>query len=326
MMKVSLKNYLIKNLLNSKVGFNLVKSKFDNIIIMYHGITDESCPYNNRHTLTKDFKKHLIFFKKYCNILSLNDFCEEKFISNKINIAITFDDGYYNNYKIAQAILEELKIPATFFVTGINTTDDKILWADYVDIVSSVIQNDISFELGDFSFILQNKIFKCINSNKSLHQIIKNDLPEYEHKLELFTKLKKYIPKNTFENNEIYWKLMTDSDIVKSSKSNFISIQSHGFLHNNLGKIKEENAFNEILNSKCYLEDLTQKKIDFIGYPDGSYSKNVVDFAFKNGFKYQFAADGFLFNEDTMDNRLFDRNGMYNIGSSNNQIFNALKK
>ena len=325
-MKVLIKNFLIRNLLESKVGFKILKSKFDNVIIMYHGVSDSRCQFNNRHTLTKDFISHLKFLKKYCNILSLNDFCQEKFIANKINVAITFDDGYYNNFIIAQPILEELKVPATFFVTGINSVENKILWADYIDIVTTQVDKEFSFNLENYQFKLVDNIFKCIETKKTIHQIIKNDLAEYEYKLQLYSKFDKYIQKKIFDGNEIFWKLMSDDDIVNSSKSNVISIQSHGFLHNNLGRIKEENAYDEILKSKNYLEQLTQKEIEFLGYPDGSYSKNVVKYAFENGFKYQFAADGYLSKEDFLDSRLFDRKGMYNIGSYKNQIFNAIKK
>ena len=64
-----------------------------------------------------------------------------------------------------------------------------------------------------------------------------------------------------------------------------------------------------------------QKEINEIAYPDGSYSRSVVDFADKLGIKYQLAArTTFTFDEDEKDKRLRTRNGIYQIGSWNSQI------
>ena len=118
---------------------------------------------------------------------------------------------------------------------------------------------------------------------------------------------------------------MTDSEIIETSKSNFINIQSHGFYHNNLGTIDLELALNEGIESKKYLENLTQKKVDTIGFPDGSYSKNFLDEIEKFGISKFTAAEGFLFDFEREDNRILDRKGMYDVGKAHNQIFNAIK-
>ena len=44
-------------------------------------------------------------------------------------VLITFDDGYFNNTR-ALPILEELKVPATFFITTENVLRQKCFWWD----------------------------------------------------------------------------------------------------------------------------------------------------------------------------------------------------
>ena len=126
------------------------------------------------------------------------------------------------------------------------------------------------------------------------------------------------------EKNLEFWKLMSDQEISETSKSKYIDIQSHGFFHNNLGTIPIELALKEGIDSKNYLENLTQKKIDTIGFPDGSYSKIFLNEIEKFGISKFTAAEGFLFNFEKEDNRILDRKGMYDIGSFKNQIYNSL--
>ena len=166
------KSNIITLLLDTKIGYNLIKHKFNNTVIMYHGVSEKPCPYNKRHTTKKDFINHLLFFKKNCNIISLNQYFNKEFKKGKINVALTFDDGYWNNYGIAKPILEELKIPATFFITGINQTNEYFLWPDFVDILSnSNLRKNLQIDLSCFE--LRNNTYFLENTEKSLHSYIK---------------------------------------------------------------------------------------------------------------------------------------------------------
>jgi peptidoglycan/xylan/chitin deacetylase (PgdA/CDA1 family) len=321
-----IKSTIIDLTLNTNIGYNFIKDRFTNTVLMYHGVTEKRCPYNKRHTLKKDFIKHLKFLNKHCNIITLNQFFKKEFNKNKINVAITFDDGYWNNYKIAKPILEEFKIPATFFITGINNTTENFLWADFVDILAySELKEKIKIDKTNFE--LNNKTYFLKKNNKTLHEFIKYEEAGYDKKIKLYaniTEQEKSVIMN--EKNQEFWKLMTDKEITETSRSNFIEIQSHGFFHNNLGTTDIESALVEGIDSKNYLENLTQKKIDTIGFPDGSYSKELLNKLENIGINKFTSAEGYLFDFEINDDRIVDRKGMYDIGKSNNQIYNSLKR
>ena len=319
-----IKSNIIKLGLNTNIGYNFLNNRFTNTVIMYHGVTEKPSPYNKRHTLKNDFIKHLIFLKKNCNLISLNDFFNNNFKNDKVNIALTFDDGYWNNFSIAKPILEEMKVPATFFITGMNNTTQNYLWADFVDILaSSKIKKNIKVD--ELNFELKNNCYFLENSKKTLHEFIKHEKANYETKISLYKNLSFQEELNLFnQNNKEFWMLMNDSEIIETSKSKYIDIQSHGFYHNNLGTIDLNAAVKEGIDSKNYLENITHKKIDTIGFPDGSYSKDFLDKIEGFGITKFTAAEGFLFDFEHNDQRILDRKGMYDIGHANNQLYNCL--
>lgn len=286
---------------------------------MYHGVVQANERlFNTRHVSVHDFQKQLSFLNKHCNIISLESYFEQKFDPKKNNVAITFDDGYLNNFELAKPILESSKTPATFFVTGINTTEESILWADLIDIVYKDVPTNI--RLGNRTFTKNLSGILIEESGRTLHDFIKEDRPEYAMKIELYNSLKKHLQFQLNEKLDHYWKLMSDKQLAETAASKFISIGSHGYFHNNLGNIALADAEKEILQSKEYLENVMQKEVNSIGYPDGSYSRETIVFCEKIGIKYQVATERYLFKEDQNDERILNRKGIYACDTWGNQL------
>jgi len=291
-----------------------------NTIIMYHGVDlSGNTAYNSRHTSQDHFRRHVQFLKKYCHIISLEDFFKKEFRKGKPNIALTFDDGYRNNFLYAKPILEQEKVLGTFYITGLNTGKNNILWADFLNIACTLTQQDIKIDGEDFQ--QKNGKYFSRETGKNLYSIIKDEKADSEYKnlmQEAFINLYDFRKDEAYDD---YWKLMTDSEILLCGDSKYIEIGSHGFLHNNLGTISQDKTRKELIDSKSYLENIIQKKINSIGYPDGSYTRETLDSAENLGFLYQTAAEGLLFEADKTDNRIRDRKGMYTWDSCANQLF-----
>jgi len=65
-----------------------------------------------------NFKANIYFLKRSTNVVSLEDFFSDRLSSKKINVVITFDDGYKSWLIRAVPALKQLGLPATFFVTA----------------------------------------------------------------------------------------------------------------------------------------------------------------------------------------------------------------
>jgi peptidoglycan/xylan/chitin deacetylase (PgdA/CDA1 family) len=288
-----------------------------NIILMYHGVCKESNPYNRRHCYLADFEKQMRYLKKCANIISVEDFFEGRFDRGRSNVAITFDDGYLNNLTYALPVLERYGVKASVYVTGLFHSEEKIIWADFLQITTSFRQAD--FKLGEEKFEIRNKQAIRKKDGKSLLEIIKNEKPEYAYKQELYKVLGKDFSSVSSKTSE-HWKLMNDEEILTLSRSPLISVGSHGWEHNNLGNIAPEQAREEIRHSKAYLENLIQKPVREIAFPDGSYSPAVLSHSRDLGFRCQLAAEHFSQPEDRNNPYLKKRYGIYQIGNWSEQI------
>ena len=74
-------------------------------IVMFHDILPEASGF---------FKANLYFLKRHTNVVSLDDFFSGKLSSKKINVVITFDDGYKSWVTLAVPTLKELGYDAVY--------------------------------------------------------------------------------------------------------------------------------------------------------------------------------------------------------------------
>lgn len=77
---------------------------------------------------------------------------------------------------------------------------------------------------------------------------------------------------------------MSPEDLKELSKSEYVTIGSHGKSHTHLSKCNDEELVNELSYSKKYLEDLLGKDVDSVSYPYGAVVKRVVSSADKSGY------------------------------------------
>ena len=83
-------------------------------------------------------------------------------------------------------------------------------------------------------------------------------------------------------------KYLNKSQLIELSQMPNVTIGSHGHSHLHLADLSNEKIRKELQQSKELLEDLTEKTIDTISYPHGSYAAQVLTIATE--LVYKFAA------------------------------------
>jgi peptidoglycan/xylan/chitin deacetylase (PgdA/CDA1 family) len=88
------------------------------VVVAFHRVSDV---YQNSLTCSvKDFESFCRFFQRYFTVLPLGEMVTRLERGDAVSrtLAITFDDGYRDNYEFAAPLLRSIGLPATFFLTS----------------------------------------------------------------------------------------------------------------------------------------------------------------------------------------------------------------
>lgn len=297
----------------TRLGMEKMLSRFsknNNLILCFHGVSNFKSTINKRHMFTSQFENLIIYLKNNFEIVSVQDIFSETKI-NKKRIALTFDDGYLNNYTIVWPILKKHNLPATFYITTESLEiENYFLWPEIFDALKIELPKEkIIFNNEEFYFL--NNLLVSRKSNTSIYDYVKLMGEERQKAFEEF--IITFDIKRILNGINSELTAFCSSDQIKEmSKSPLVEIGSHTHRHYNLSKINSELAHQELKKSKEILEKIIEKPVVSIGYPDGDYSENVKNIAQKVGYIYQLAVS-FSNKSDFTDNRIRSR---YSISNS----------
>jgi peptidoglycan/xylan/chitin deacetylase (PgdA/CDA1 family) len=290
-------------------------------IVIYHGLCrNDHTKLNSIFLKLKTFEKHLQFYKKYFHVISLDDYYTQRFSKNRFTICITFDDGFANNYKYVLPLMSKYQVPVTFFITGIRDAGYDILWNDFLCLAQKYGPRE--FECLNDQFY-KDKYGRYVSKthNKPLKDLSRKEGFDKKAEMINFFELRLSFKKKTQE--EDYWLQMTQEEIKILSASPFATIGCHGYYHNDLSRIPIKDAVDEIIRTKQYLENITQKDINAMAFPYGAYSREMITEAKSAGFNKLLAMD-FLFPEDYSDPVMQERFTVNPYISVNNQMLSIV--
>jgi len=100
-------------------------------VVAFHRVTD-TLPEDGITRGARAFEQFCQFFRANFQVVTLGDFVARLERRDPVGgmLAITFDDGYLDNFEIAAPVLERLSLPATFFVATRLIDSKAIPWWD----------------------------------------------------------------------------------------------------------------------------------------------------------------------------------------------------
>ena len=177
-----MKRFLKKYLFSSEDPLTLLNNNRGIIILMYHSIHLSLSKVDYRYSISsEDFKEHVRILKNNANIISTKDILSNKIISkDKLNVAITFDDGYKNNYSIASKKLAECDIPFTIFLTTYFMKRRFNSFLDWNQIIKMKESMDVTFgshsvNHWNLTMLDQDEIFYELSKSKRMIEYKLND-------------------------------------------------------------------------------------------------------------------------------------------------------
>ena len=217
-------------------------------IFYYHRVNDDHHPFFGG-TRLNIFSAHMELLRNYFCVLPLEELMDRKARCDVPDraVAITFDDGYKDNFTHAFPILKNLELPATIFLTTGAIESGNWLWHDHV------------FEAFHYTqaqkFVLENRthllttmrekrmaLHTTLNRLRELHPLPRNKIIQ-----ELVRQLDPQ-PTSLRGQDKLAW------DDVKIMSEHNITFGAHTVSHPILSRLSFEEACREIMDSKEVIE------------------------------------------------------------------------
>lgn len=244
-------------------------------ILYYHKVGEKSAT-DGMTVSRKAFSEQMAFLARQYHAVSLDAVCEmicgRKPLVPRA-IAVTFDDGYRDNYTLARPVLAQYHIPATIFVTtgavdGVMPIWTRELWESFK--ASNQGSLDLS-ELGWGDWSLETEVdrLKCF---KLLGDRLKR-IPEQERRRLASIILKKLSwRQNACASSHENESLMMTWDMIRALPKDNIAIGAHTVSHAILSNLEEVEAEWEISESKRRIETEIGEPVRHFAYPNGKHS------------------------------------------------------
>ena len=129
----------MKGAIKQLVGRTIFASGLDGVllrnaavIVAFHRVQDTVDADDGLTVSVRMFELHCRFFRRHFQVVPLLDIVKKLENGQPLGreLAITFDDGYRDNFEHAAPILEKLSLPATFFVVTQWMGTEVVPWWD----------------------------------------------------------------------------------------------------------------------------------------------------------------------------------------------------
>ncbi len=236
------------------------------VVLMYHSVVED--PTQNAQTVHTShsraaFESQMSALSRRFNPVSIEQVAEFAADVRRLppwSVAVTFDDGFLDNYHVALPILSRYAVPATFYImvnaveTGLPPWYVRLNFAFRTTAVPSWKhpENGKSFEIGSAdgreAALAMAWELGAARSGIAQEQLIR----QIEESLQV---------------ESLDEQLMMNWDQVRAMKKSGHIIGAHTLSHPNLAHVAEEEARSEILGSKQRLEEKLSEPVRHFSYP-----------------------------------------------------------
>lgn len=252
-------------------------------VLMYHRvlpITDIRFQQEEPGMLVQadTFAMHVQELKRYFDLVSLGDWVKARARGEqapKKACAITFDDGWLDNFEYALPILQAEKAPATLFAVAEKIGTDFTFWPN---IISNLLFS------GAAHAMLKHPLFQSL----SAHLLATPTTPSRDHVAYIISLLKQYSDEVIFTAlNDINWRSLCPSELPPAlmnweqlktmQSSGLVEIGSHTCSHRRLNQfMPQADLEHEIITSKTILEQKLGAPVNLFCFPNGDYSAEAL--------------------------------------------------
>lgn len=257
------------------------------VIVQYHGVTKSAGPYpgienrKGKHLSEKKFLEQMRYLHARYRTVPL-----ETIVSRIVRgaplpdgcAAITFDDGYRNNYSVAYPILQRFNLPATIFVTTDFISGKSPLWVDRIEYALNKTRRE-ALELN----VMGRPIDLSLKNDRergaaadSLTALLKKADQTWRSEVLVQLEEKADIALGGRRDDQGDYAPSTWDEIAEMQSGRLITIGSHTATHPILPQCSSEEIAHELVVSKALIESTLGRPCQHFCYPNGDFDARTM--------------------------------------------------
>lgn len=240
------------------------------LILLYHRVNPHNDPLFPAVSLSV-FDEQARYFARNFRVLRLTEIIrrvESGYPLEPFTLAITFDDGYLDNYTFAHPILKKYDLPATLFVATGYIGTGMMMWNDRLALaIKTAIRQKVAWRAGIREFLLP--IGTLEEKVRSFTTVLKElkVLPERDKVIALQDLL------DTLESGRTdIPRVMLEWEHLHRMAESGWEIGSHTVNHPILTRVESSRAVLELRESKRQIEYQIQMPVSLCAFPNGKRS------------------------------------------------------
>jgi CelD/BcsL family acetyltransferase involved in cellulose biosynthesis/peptidoglycan/xylan/chitin deacetylase (PgdA/CDA1 family) len=234
-------------------------------IFQYHRVNDDADPFFGGLAIDL-FRAQMEYISRNFPIVALDQVAANDLSSgHRYYAALTFDDGYRDNFSCAFPILKRLGIPATIFLATEYVDSDQLPWYDQVRLAFKLTTRTkfVIEDRGGPGGSLTIRSSRLRSMEQTLGWL--RQMPDAERRLALSKVYDALAVPSALNlpNQMLHWE-----DVRQMSKHR-ISFGAHTVTHPVLSRISKSQLKPEIAGSKRAIENRLQRPVLHFAYPFG---------------------------------------------------------
>ncbi|GAB2531231.1 polysaccharide deacetylase family protein [Rufibacter soli] len=281
-------------------------------VLMYHRIMVPEQDVWNIQVSPQVFEEQLKVLKDNYRVIPLAEMVENmqrKALKRK-SIAITFDDGYEDNYLAAKPLLEKYHLPATFFVTSGNIGTEQEFWWDSLQeliLASPHLPSLFSLQIGKTRLETDLTGEEYLSASlQQKHETWKAYVqPPVSARSQLFLQLWETLRPLTWAEQQAHfqdlrawagiekhcregYRSMNAAQVQELARHPLFDLGGHTVSHAFLPAHPRERQQKELEQNKEFLQQVKGKSIDVFSYPYGGISADTEAAVREAGYQAAF--------------------------------------
>ena len=242
------------------------------LILMYHGVSDQGAISETQnasamHLSVEQFSQQLSFLSENYNVIALSELINHLIRGDALppySVAITFDDGYENNYTKAFPVLQKYGMPATIFLSTLYVGNKELFWPDRLELIFRSQDT-----LSRISSVLSTVGIRSGSPGEQLEALIRYcKTITNKEKEALISRLEELSSAACTELPDDF-RCLTWQQVREMYISKLVDFGSHTNSHVILTRVDHDAARNEIEQSRNILRDHIGVNPLLFSYPNG---------------------------------------------------------